>query len=320
MAKQTIDPGIGEKFNARTGRVLNKDGSFNVQRSGFDIRRIHIFHYLVRISWLRFFIIMLCAFAIANMLFAWVYLMLGDGTLKSTDLGSRVGHFWECVFFSVHTMTTVGYGNLYPSSFAANAVAGLEAMTGLLGFSVATGMVYGRFSRPTAKITYSQNAIVTPFQSNQNALMFRIANLRDSIMMDVEATALLTFIEKRGEQYIRQYFGINFVRNKVSYLPLTWTLVHVIDEQSPLFGKSNEEQNKMMYEIMITVKGFDETYGNTVHSRFSYLSDDIVWGARFSPAFHVQKNGAAILDINKLNLYEKAELNPIQAQGVLSSS
>ncbi len=309
MAKQTIDPGIGEKFNARTSRVLNKDGSFNVQRSGFDIRRIHIFHYLIKISWVKFFVMLLAAFSVANMMFAAIYLMLGDGALKSTDMTGGINHFWECVFFSVHTMTTVGYGNLYPASFAANAVAGLEAMTGLLGFSVATGMVYGRFSRPSAKIIYSENAIVSPFQDNRNALMFRIANQRNSILMDVEATALFTYIEKKDEQFIRQYYGMNFVRNKVSYLPLTWTLVHIIDEQSPLYGLHEGDRNDMMCEIMITIKGFDETYGDIVHSRFSYLSGDLVWGARFTPAFHVQKNGAAILDINKISLFNKAELH-----------
>src|SRR5579863_4201978 len=129
MAKQTIDPGIGEKFNAQSGRVLNKDGSFNVQQSGFDFRRLHIFQYLIRISWFQFFLNLFIAFLLANMLFALAYLLLGEGALKSADTPD-VSHFWQCVFFSVHTMTTVGYGNLYPSGFSANVLAGIEAMTG----------------------------------------------------------------------------------------------------------------------------------------------------------------------------------------------
>ncbi len=311
MAKQTIDPGIGEKFNARTGRVLNRDGSFNVHRSGFDFRRIHIFQYLIRITWFQFFLNLFIAFVIANIIFASAYLMLGDGALKSADMNSGINHFWECVFFSVHTITTVGYGNLYPYGFTANILAGIEAMTGLLGFSIATGMVYGRFSRPTAKIIYSEKAIVSPFQNHHNALMFRLANLRNSILMEVEATALLTYIENHNGQFIRQYYGINLVRNKISYLPLSWTLVHVIDEQSPLYGKSFEDHKDRMYEILITVKGFDETYGDIVHSRTSYLYRDIIWGARFIPAFHVQKDGAAILDVGKISAYEKTDLHPL---------
>lgn len=309
MAKQAIDPGIGEKFNARSGRVLNKDGSFNVEQSGFDFRRVHIFQYLIRISWFKFYLVLFIAFVLANFLFASLYIMLGPEALKSADMGSNIGHFWESVFFSVHTMTTVGYGNLYPSGFGANVVAGIEAMTGLLGFSIATGMVYGRFSRPTAKIIYSKQAIVTPYHNHTNALMFRVANLRSGVMMDIEANVLLTFIEKKGEQFIRRYFRMELERSTVSYLPLTWTLVHPINEQSPIFGKNVDEHKDMMLEIMITIKGFDETYGDNVHSRYSYLYEDIVWGAKFLPAFHVQKEGAAILDIDKISLYEKAELH-----------
>ena len=319
MAKQTIDPGIGEKFNARSGRVLNKDGTFNVEKAGFDIRRVHIFQYLIRISWFQFYLTLFIAFVIANFAFAAAYLALGPDALKSADMNSGVSHFWQCVFFSVHTMTTVGYGNLYPSGFMANVLSGIEAMTGLLGFSIATGMVYGRFSRPTAKIIYSSQAIVVPHHNHHNALMFRIANMRDSVMMDVAAEALFTFIEKKGDQFMRRYYRMDFERNTVSYLPLTWTLVHPINEQSPLHGKSVEEHKDMMLEIMITIKGFDETYGDNVHSRYSYLYEDIVWGAKFSPAFHVHKGGAAVLDIDKISEYEKAELHKAQEVHVPAS-
>lgn len=319
MAKQTVDPGIGEKFNAQSGRVLNKDGSFNVEQSGFDFRRIHIFQYLIRISWFQFYLTLFIAFVVANILFALTYMLLGDGALKSADADTGISHFWQSVFFSVHTMTTVGYGNLYPAGYAANALAGIEAMTGLLGFSIATGMVYGRFSRPTAKIIYSENAIVVPHHNHQNALMFRIANLRNSVLMDVEAAALFTFIEKKGDQFMRRYYRMDLERNTVSYLPLTWTLVHPINEQSPLYGKSVEQHKDMMLEIMITIKAFDETYGDNVHSRYSYLYEDIVWGAKFTPAFHVQKGGAAILDIDKISAYEKMELHKHQEHHVPAS-
>lgn len=309
MAKQAIDPGIGEKFNARSGRVLNKDGTFNVEQPRFDIRRVHVFQYLVRISWFKFYLLLFVAFVIANFAFAGAYMALGPDALKTSGMASDVMPFWQSVFFSVHTMTTVGYGNLYPYGYAANVLSGIEAMTGLLGFSIATGMVYGRFSRPTAKIIYSRQAIIAPHHNHSNALMFRIANLRNSVMMDVEANILLTFIEKKGEQYIRRYYGMDLERKTVSYLPLTWTLVHPINEQSPLYGKSIEEHRDMMLEIMITIKGFDETYGDNVHSRYSYLYEDIIWGAKFTPAFHVRKDGAAILDIDKISEYEKTELH-----------
>jgi inward rectifier potassium channel len=309
MAKQAIDPGIGEKFNARSGRVLNKDGTFNVEQARFDFRRLHVFQYLIRISWFEFYLILFIAFVIANIAFACVYLALGPNGLKSADAAMDITPFWRCAFFSVHTMTTVGYGNLYPAGYTANILAGIEAMTGLLGFSIATGMVYGRFSRPTAKIIYSSQAIVTPHTNHTNALMFRIANLRSGVMMDIEASVLLTYIEKKGELFIRRYYNMELERSTVSYLPLSWTLVHPINEQSPLYGKNVEEHKHMMLEILVTIKGFDETYGDNVHSRYSYLYEDIVWGAKFLPSFHVQNDGAAVLDIDKIGSYEKTELH-----------
>jgi inward rectifier potassium channel len=307
MAEQIKDPGIGEKFNARSGRVMNKDGSFNVRAKGFDIRRLHLFQYLIRVSWIKFYSILLIAFAVVNLAYALIYLSLGDGLKVSGDM-APIKPFWQCIFFSLHTLTTVGYGNFYPSGYAANALSGIEAMTGLLGFAVATGLVYGRFSRPTSKIEYSKNAIIAPYK-NGNALMMRVANLRDSLMTEVHVDVTYTYIEKAGEQFIRRYYLLPLERNDVIYLPLTWTMVHPIDEKSPLYGKTAEDLKGMGSEIMIKLKGHDEGFGEHVHSRNSYLMDELVWGARFLPAFYVDEKGTALIEFDKIGSYEKAELN-----------
>jgi len=313
MAEQIRDPGIGEKFNARSGRVMNKDGSFNVRAAKFNFGRIHLFQYLIRVSWIKFYLLLLGAFAFFNLLFAFIYLSLGPEGLRRSGEMTDITAFWECVFFSLHTLTTVGYGNFYPSGYAANAISGIEAMIGLLGFAVATGLVYGRFSRPTAKIEYSRNAIIAPYK-NGTALMIRVANLRDSLMTEVHADVTYTFLEKVGEQFIRRYYLLPLERNSVIYLPLTWTMVHPIDEKSPLYGKTLEDLKTLGAELMIKLKGHDEGFGDLVHSRNSYLMDEMVWGARFLPAFHVDENGMTLLDFDKLSAVESAPINTELAQ------
>jgi inward rectifier potassium channel len=308
MAQQIKDPGIGEKFNARSGRLMNRDGSFNVRHSGWSFGRIHLFQYLIGVSWLQFNLILFGAFVITNMLYACLYLAMGDAALQNAA-SAGVSKFWDAVFFSAHTLTTVGYGNIYPMGFAANIVSATEAMTGLLGFAVATGLVYGRFSRPTAKIDYSKSAIVTPYH-NINALMFRIANFRSSLLMELHADVTYTYVEKVGDQFIRKYYLLPLERNNILYLSLSWTLVHPINEHSPLFNKTHKQLEDMKIEILVKLKGYDEGYGEHVHARFSYLLEDIVWGARFLPTFYVADDGATVLDYNKISSYQKAELNP----------
>lgn len=307
-AEQIRDPGLGEKFNARSGRVMNKNGTFNVRAAGFNFRRLHLFQFLIKISWVKFFLILLSSFACVNLLFACIYLFLGDGALRLGGQMDVVTPFWRAFFFSLHTLTTVGYGNFYPSGYAANALSGVEAMTGLLGFAIATGVVYGRFSRPTAKMVYSKNAIIAPYKDG-NALMMRVANFRDSLMMEVHADIMLTYEEKSGDQFLRKYFGLPLERKDVLYLSTTWTMVHPIDEKSPLYGKNPEDLKEMQIEIMIKLKAFDEAFGEHVHSRNSYLANELVWGARFLPSFYIDEDGATVLDFDRVGAYEKVSLN-----------
>lgn len=308
MAQQIKDPGIGEKFNARSGRLMNRDGSFNVRHSGWSFKRVHLFQYLIGVSWLRFNLILFGAFVATNMIYACIYLMLGDNALQNSA-SAGVSKFWDAVFFSAHTLTTVGYGNIYPAGFPANIISATEAMTGLLGFAVATGLVYGRFSRPTAIIDYSKSAIISPYH-NINALMFRIANFRSSLLMELHADVTFTYVEKVGDQFIRKYYLLPLERNNILYLSLSWTLVHPINEHSPFFNKTAEQLEEMKIEILVKLKGYDEGYGEHVHARFSYLLEDIVWGAKFLPSFYVDDDGVTVLDYDKIGAHQKAELNP----------
>jgi inward rectifier potassium channel len=204
-------------------------------------------------------------------------------------------------FFSVQTFTTVGYGGMVPNGFAANFIASLEAMFGLLGFAIATGLLFGRFSRPSARILFSRNAVITPYRGI-NALMFRLANLRNNDIIEVEANALAVFLDKTTNS--RKYYGMKLERKSVYFFPLSWTVVHPLDEESPFFNKTPDELKELQAEILVQFKGFDDTFSQTVHTRFSYTFDEIIWNAKFKPAFESDHKGEVIFDLNRLHDYE----------------
>jgi inward rectifier potassium channel len=179
MSDQAIDPGLGEKFGGKTKRIINPDGSFNVkkQHSGFNPR--DIYHFLVNLSWIQFFLLIFTGYFIVNLVFGTIYCLIGVENIRNAVDKTPVQSFLNAYFFSVQTFTTVGYGGLVPTGFPANFIASIEAMIGLLGFAVATGLLYGRFSRPSARILFSRNVVVAPYRG-KTAFMFRLANQRNN--------------------------------------------------------------------------------------------------------------------------------------------
>ena len=186
-----------------------------------------------------------------------------------------------------------------PRGIAANLAATMEALVGLLGFAVITGLLVARVARPSARIQFSGNALVAPYQ-NGSALMFRIANERSNNLMELEAKVLLMQVTGTAGNLERKFDLLTLERPSVLLFPLTWTVVHPIDESSPLFGKSAEDLKALQAEILILVKGFDETFSQVVHTRFSYRADEIVWGAKFLPAFRVEPSGDILLELDKV--------------------
>jgi inward rectifier potassium channel len=212
----------------------------------------------------------------------------------------EMGDFLNAFFFSVHTLTTVGYGNVFPSGTLTNAVASLEAATGLMVFAIATGLLYGRFSRPSAKILFSRSAIMAPYQDG-TSLQFRITNARSNVLMDLDARVLLMTVNRANGQLRRAFVELPLERRNVYFFPLTWTVVHPIDASSPLSGKTADDLKTAEAELLILIRGFDDTFSQVVHSQFSYRHDEILWGAKFQPAFHVDGGGDLVLDINKVH-------------------
>ena len=299
MHKPGFDPGLTQQFNAPLRRVINKDGSFNVRRRGTTWRDFHPYLQLINIGWAQFFGLIFAAYMVVNTLFALIYYWLGPGELAGADASTAAGRFFNCFFFSAHTLSTVGYGSISPKGFNANVVAALESLVGVLGFALATGLLFGRVSRPSAKIGFSEDMLIAPYQ-DMTSLQFRVVNRRTNDLVELEARVLLMTVETQNGQPLRQYRILNLERDKVLFLPLTWTVVHPIDVNSPLWGKTADDLKQLQAEVLILIKGFDDTFNQTVLTRHSYTHEEVVWNRRFAPAFSVNADGDLVLELRKV--------------------
>jgi inward rectifier potassium channel len=299
MRTPGFDPGLTQQFNAPLRRIINKDGSFNVHRRGTTWHDFHPYLYLINIGWTRFFILLCLGYLAVNILFAVAYHLLGPGQLQGADASTEIGHFLNAFFFSAHTLSTVGYGSIYPKGLGANIIASIESLVGVLGFALATGLLFGRVSRPSAKIGFSDQMLITPYL-DITSLQFRVVNRRTNDLVELEARVLLMTVESDDGQPIRQYKPLKLERDKVLFLPLTWTVVHPIDNESPLWGKTAEDLARLQAEVLILLKGYDDTFNQTVLTRFSYRHDELIFGRRFAPAFSVDNQGDLVLELRKV--------------------
>jgi inward rectifier potassium channel len=299
MEKPGFDPGLTQQFTAPFRRVINKDGTFNVRRKGATWRDVHPYLHLINMNWPGFLAVLLLGYVAVNTLFACVYYSLGPNQLQGIDATTNMGRFLETFFFSSHTLSTVGYGNIAPKGMAASAVSSLEALAGVLGFAVATGLLFGRVSRPSARIGFSENLLVAPYQGGAS-LQFRVVNQRPNSLMELEARVMLMTVEMADGQPRRTYNLLRLERDKVVFFPLTWTVVHPIDAESPLWGKSAEDLARLQAEGLILIKAYDDTFSQTVLVRHSYRHDEFAWNRRFAPAFFVDDEGDLVLELQKV--------------------
>lgn len=294
------DTGFGSSAANQADRLLNKDGGYNVTRTGISIfNRFSYFHELIAMSWLKFNLLVLAVYLIINLFFTLIYWYIGiehlGGTLGETPLEK----FMETFFFSCQTYSTVGYGRINPQGFLASAIASVESLVGLMSFAVVTGLIYGRFAKPNIKLLTSQNAIIAPYKEGK-ALMFRITNARQNALLEVDVDLMMSFFTH--ENPVRQFLPLNLERKKVNALSLSWTIVHPIDENSPLYGLSLKDYEEIDLELIFMFKAFDESYAQTVHTRTSYVYSEILWGKKFVPMYARSENGeTTILQIEKLN-------------------
>jgi inward rectifier potassium channel len=299
MQTPSFDPGLTKQVIAPLRRVIGEDGRFNVHRRGTTWRDFHPYLHLVNMSWARFVASLFVGYIVINSLFAGVYFVLGPGQLAGSDAPTEWGRFLNDFFFSSHTLSTVGYGNIAPKGVAGNVVATFEALVGVLGFAVATGLLFGRVSRPSARIGFSENMLVAPYQDG-TSLQFRMVNRRSNSLMELDAKVMLMTVDQVDGKLQRNYKMLRLERPTVLFLPLSWTVVHPIDQDSPLWGKTAEDMARLQAEVLIMVKAYDDTFSQTVLARHSYRHDEFLWNRRFAPAFFVDDEGDLVLELKKV--------------------
>ena len=300
MQKASFDPGLTQQFTSPFRRVINPDGSFNVHRRGTTWRDFHPYLQLINMGWARFFATLIACYFAANLLFAGIYFALPPDQLQGADAPTAIGRLLNDFFFSSHTLSTVGYGNISPKGIAANFVAAFEALVGVLAFAVATGLLFGRVSRPSARIGFSDNLLVTRYQ-DVTSLQFRVVNRRSNDLMDLDVRVMLMTVEMKGGKPTRNYVPLKLERDQLVFIPLTWTIVHPIDNDSPLFGKTAADLKEQQAELLVVMKAYDDTFSQTVIARHSYRYDEMIWDRRFSPAFYVDEGGDMVLELPKLS-------------------
>lgn len=302
--------GFGTNSNSTGGRFVNKDGHANVVKRGVNIlNRYSWYHTMLEMKLSKFLLLIFLIYILANLFFAGIYYLIGIDHLAGVNTGSSFKNFTEVFFFSAQTFTTVGYGRISPVGFMASAVSTFEAFLGLLSFAIATGLFYGRFSRPQAFLKFSNNALIAPYREG-TALMFRIAPYKNNTLSQLEVTLTMAITTEENGKLTDQFFSLDMEISKINSLALSWTIVHPINEASPFHGLSKEDISSTDIEIMVFVKAFDEVFSNNVVSRTSYISDEIVWGAKFNMMYYPSEDMAkTILTLDKLNSYSAVDID-----------
>ena len=283
-------------------RLLNRDGSVNVHREGIGFwEQINLYQALLTMSWPKLFGLIILFYAVGNALFAFGYMACGPNALEVLVNTGLQNAFARAFFFSVETSSTIGYGNIVPQGVAAHLLMITEVLVGLLSFAVITGVVFSRFSRAAAKIVFSDRAVIAPFQGGR-AFMFRVVNARNTQLIDLRARIVFTRFEEKNGVRMRQYYQLNLERPSVVFIPLSWTVVHPIEESSPLYGITPQELERSRGEFIVLLTGMDEISAETVHARSSYISSEIVWNAKFANVFVPPKpNTPVTIDLKKFH-------------------
>jgi inward rectifier potassium channel len=304
------DLGFGSVISSKSRqRLLNRDGSFNVSRTGLAyFATLNPYHVLLTMPWWKFFLMSGLFYLAINLLFALAFFLCGPNALLIYG-NDELTPFLRAFFFSVQTIATIGYGEISPIGIIPSLLVTAESLVGLLGLALLTGILFARFSRPRADIIFSRSAVIAPYR-DITAFEIRIANARRNQIIELEAQLLFAQFETDGENTIRRYYPLELERSKVAFFPLSWTVVHPINRSSPFYGFTANELAESHAEILVLLTGFDETFSQTVYARTSYKFDEIVWNAKFVNIFNpISEQATVSINVRKLHDTERVEIN-----------
>lgn len=263
-------------------RTFNRDGSDNIDRSNLRRGWNDIYHSILSLTWSRFFVITIVIYFLINLLFGFCYFLMGPEGLSGIGSNFGLRFFEECFFFSVQTFSTIGYGRVSPVGFFHNVLVAIEAFIGMLSISVMSGLLFVRFARPSAKIKFSDQALITQHRG-QRCLIFRMANSRLNRIVEASVSMSVMLSSKTPEgEILRVQHDLPLIRGRSLFFALSWTVAHVIDDKSPLYQKTQKELEAMDAEIIVSVMGHDETFAQTIHARYSYIPSELVEDRQFA--------------------------------------
>lgn len=298
--------GFGTNAGNYGGRFVNKNGTPNIEKTGMNLlRRISWYHTMIDMPNWKFMLILFSFYIAINFIFAVIYYAIGiehlDGIAQS---GSILTQFGQAYFFSAQTFTTVGYGHISPTGFLTSALSAAEALIGLLSFAIATGLFFGRFSKPTAFLKFSHNALISPYGEGKG-LMIRLVPFKNTNFTDAAAKVTLGLSLEENGQSVNKFYKLELELDRINALSLSWTLVHPITENSPLYNFTEEDFKTIHGEILVFITTFDDMFSNTVAARTSYTFSEIIYGAKFRTMYNRSKDGSkTILHLDKLNQFD----------------
>jgi inward rectifier potassium channel len=278
-------------------QIQARDGKFEIMGLGAWHSYLQDpYHLLLTIPWTGF-LFLICAFYVTiNILFALAYWIGGDCIANA-----RPGSFLDVFFFSVQTLASIGYGAMYPKTTYANIIVTIEAMIGLMGIALMTGLAFARFSRPTARVLFSRVAVITSHEA-MPTLIFRTANQRRNMILEAQMRVYLMRDEVTLEgKFMRRLYDLKLLRNQTPSFTLSWSVMHVIDESSPLYGVTAELLTQTNSMLIISLSGIDETVAQVVHARHSYGANEILWNNQFVDIIHHTPDGHRYIDYNRFH-------------------
>ena len=297
------DPGFGYKTANSAKRMVNADGSFNLIHINKKFSVSEIYSRLINMTWIKFITLIFLWYFLLNILFAGIYFFIGIEHL-TIEKSTPFQDFLNSYFFSAQTLTTLGYGSVSPQGNITAFISSLEALIGLIGFAFMTGLLYGRFSKPKAAIRFSDVMVLRPFKEKR-AVMFRLMNKRTNVMIEpkIKVTLAINELDDKGG-FSRKFFNLNLEREKIMYLPSTWTIVHEIEEDSPLYIYTDEQLLKLNAELLVLIEYYEDAFTQNVYQVHSYSFNDLRNNYKFTPAYYFDENGQAILDHGNLSKIE----------------